>query len=128
MYSYSIQGLLDKWFRKDRDSSEQKKAREQQTSDQTEQKRRKREEQRQWQSKGSAGSRTNKKEDYFFLVLGLAPESTADDIRARYRELVMQYHPDKVAKLGPRLKEVAEDETKKLNEAYDFFKKKYGLQ
>jgi DnaJ like chaperone protein len=39
----------------------------------------------------------------------------------------MQYHPDRVAHLGPKLREVAEHEMKEINEAYDFFRRKYGF-
>ena len=60
-------------------------------------------------------------------ILDLKPENTASDIKRRYRELAMQYHPDKTAHLGPKLRLTAEDEMKKINEAYDFFKRKYGL-
>ena len=38
----------------------------------------------------------------------------------------MEYHPDRVAALGPKLREVAEQETKKINAAYEFFTAKYA--
>lgn len=59
---------------------------------------------------------------YYGQVLGLKGQVTFDDIRRRYRDLVAQYHPDKVSHLGPKLKEVAESEMKEINEAYQFFK------
>lgn len=34
-------------------------------------------------------------------------------------------HPDKVHQLGEKLKEVAEQEMKKINEAYNYFERKY---
>ena len=39
---------------------------------------------------------------------------------------MMEYHPDRVAALGPKLREVAEHETKKINAAYEFFTAKYA--
>ena len=62
---------------------------------------------------------------YYGRVLGLKGQVTFDDIRRRYRELVAQYHPDKVSHLGPKLREVAENEMKEINEAYQFFKHRY---
>ena len=63
--------------------------------------------------------------NYYGRVLGLNGQVTFNDIRRRYRELVAQYHPDKVSHLGPKLKEVAEKEMKEINEAYQFFKQRY---
>lgn len=51
-------------------------------------------------------------------VLGLAPEATFEQARAARNELLLQYHPDKVAGLGPKLREVAEAETKRINAAF----------
>ena len=38
---------------------------------------------------------------------------------------MMEYHPDKVEKLGAKLKKVAEIESRKLNTAYSLLKE-YG--
>ena len=58
-------------------------------------------------------------------VLGLRGRVTFADIKRHYRERMMEYHPDKVATLGPKIREVAEHETKKINAAYEFFTAKY---
>ena len=60
-------------------------------------------------------------------ILGLTGKVSREEIRKAYRGLVGQYHPDKVSHLGPRLREVAEQEIKRINEAYEFFRKKYDL-
>jgi hypothetical protein len=60
-------------------------------------------------------------------VLGLNGRVTRDDVKRRWRELTVQYHPDKVAHLGPKLREVAEHEMKAINEAYDYFRSKYQI-
>ena len=39
-----------------------------------------------------------------------------------------EYHPDKVSKLGSKLKKVAEEESKKINEAFEYFKDKYNIK
>ena len=38
-----------------------------------------------------------------YEILGIEPTTSQDDIKAAYRKLVNQYHPDKVAHLGEEL-------------------------
>ena len=64
---------------------------------------------------------------YYANFLGLSGKVTKAEVRKKYLELVAQYHPDKVAHLGDRLREVAEEEMKKINHAYDFLRKEYGF-
>lgn len=54
-----------------------------------------------------------------YAVLGVRPGASEGQINAAYRKMAQQYHPDKVAALGPRLREVAESEMKKINAAYE---------
>lgn len=68
----------------------------------------------------------NKDEIHYGRILGLRGRVSAVDVRNRYRELAAQYHPDKVSHLGPKLKEVAEREMQEINEAFEYFKKRYG--
>jgi len=65
--------------------------------------------------------------DYYARVLGLRGRVTKDQLIKCYRDLASKYHPDKVANLGDKLKEIADSEMKAINEAYDFMKKKYKL-
>lgn len=67
-----------------------------------------------------------KDEHHYASKLGLHGQMTFSDIKQCYRELASQYHPDKVSHLGPLLREVAATEMKELNEAYEYFKKKFG--
>ena len=64
-----------------------------------------------------------------FEVLGLSKNVSLDEIKARYKELVRQYHPDILMGRGES-KEVIERSTKKLqeiNEAYGRLKDKFGV-
>ncbi len=59
-----------------------------------------------------------------YKTLGLSPGCTWEQIRKTRNELLTQYHPDKVAAMGPKLREVAEAETKKINAAFDQLERK----
>ena len=64
-----------------------------------------------------------------FEVLGLSKNASLDEIKARYKELVRQYHPDILMGRGES-KEMIERSTKKLqeiNEAYGRLKEKFGV-
>lgn len=50
-----------------------------------------------------------------------------ESIEFTRRRLIQQYHPDKVAALGPKLRVVAEAEGKRINVAYDLLRKAKGL-
>lgn len=128
LYYYSIQRYLDQWFGKaEEKSGQQTKERRQHAHTRAKEKQRKRDEQSQQQSKNHTENQKHKDERYFETILGLKPDKSSDDIKNHYRELVMQYHPDRVTHLGPKLREVAEQEMKEINEAYDFFRKKCGF-
>lgn len=59
-------------------------------------------------------------------ILGLETPITMQDARSAYRDKIAQYHPDKVAHLGPKLREVAELESKRINAAYEYLEQKFG--
>ncbi|PXX34953.1 hypothetical protein DFR42_1232 [Undibacterium pigrum] len=48
-------------------------------------------------------------------------------IEHKRRRLIQQYHPDKVAALGPKLRIVAEAEGKRINVAFDMVRKSRGF-
>ncbi len=60
-------------------------------------------------------------------VLGLSKDDLEDfpKIKATYRSSIAQYHPDKVSALGAEIREVAEKKAKEINQAYEFFRKKF---
>ena len=59
-------------------------------------------------------------------VLGLSRRVTLEELKKQHRARIKAYHPDKVAALGPKLRELAEEETKKINAAYEFLCTRYG--
>lgn len=64
-----------------------------------------------------------------FEILGLSKNASLEEVKARYKELVRQYHPDILMGRGES-KEVIERSTKKLqeiNEAYGRLKEKFGV-
>ena len=51
-------------------------------------------------------------------VLGVSRQASEEEIRAAYRRLMSQYHPDKVAALGQELRDLAERKSKEIGAAY----------
>jgi len=54
-----------------------------------------------------------------FDVLGVASSATIEQIKEAYKLQVKQNHPDRVQGMSPLFRELAEEETKKLNIAYE---------
>lgn len=77
---------------------------------------------------GGAGlARMTTEEKRHGETLGLVGTVTVDDVKRRYRALVALYHPDKVVHLGPKLQAAAEQEMRAINEAYRYFRDRYGF-
>ncbi len=55
----------------------------------------------------------------FYDMLGLPREATQEEIRAAYRELARQYHPDGMQNAQPGVRAQAEENLKAINAAYD---------
>jgi len=51
-------------------------------------------------------------------VLGVPRGATLADVRRVYREKLLQYHPDRLQHLGREFRELAEEKTRELNEAF----------
>lgn len=71
-----------------------------------------REEQRQRQTEAAYPTSWHK-------VLNVSQSADIQEIRRAYKSLMSQYHPDKVASMGPELRELCERKTKEINTAYD---------
>jgi hypothetical protein len=57
-------------------------------------------------------------DDTYYTVLGIAETATQSEIKAAYRILIKQVHPDTLAALSPYLRRIAEDKAKEMTEAY----------
>lgn len=64
------------------------------------------------------------RETDLYRVLEIGPDATPSQIDEAYRRMVKQYHPDKAAQLGRKLRELAEAETKAINNAYEVLRKR----
>lgn len=53
-----------------------------------------------------------------WAVLDLKPGASQKEIHAAYRGKIQQYHPDKVAGMGPEIVATAEAHTRTINQAY----------
>jgi curved DNA-binding protein CbpA len=51
-------------------------------------------------------------------VLGVHRGATREEIKAAYRRAIAQYHPDRVARLGPEFLALANELSKQINQAY----------
>lgn len=57
-----------------------------------------------------------------FEALGLSMGASSREVRVAYKKRMSEYHPDKVANMGDKLKALADEETKKINAAYALLK------
>lgn len=77
--------------------------------------------------KSSDNFRENSEAVKYGKILELKGKVTIKDIKKSYRELSKKYHPDRVSNLGSEFSEIADMKMKQINEAYDWFRKKYNF-
>jgi len=53
-----------------------------------------------------------------YELLGVDRGQGFEEIRRRYKEMLLQYHPDRVLHLGKEFQEIAERKTKEITEAF----------
>ena len=66
-------------------------------------------------------------EEKYCRVLGVTNTDGPTVIKEKYRELLAKYHPDKLQHLGEEFQEIAEQKTRAIIEAYEFFQKRYNF-
>ncbi len=81
--------------------------------------------QKRW-GRSSSGSAGNTQPDdsnipaNWFRILEVPETATREQIVSAYQKMIRQYHPDRVAQMGPEIREVAERKSKAINAAYDY--------
>lgn len=78
------------------------------------------------QAEAQQNSRQTPQEEPWFRILGVPESAGKEEIASAYKAKIRQYHPDKVASLGPELRELAELKSKQINAAYDYALKLRG--
>ena len=71
---------------------------------------------------------TDLEELRFAEILGVEKPFEKENVKATYRKLIAQYHPDRVSAMGPEIRDVAEVKAKEINEAYEYFRKKFETE
>ena len=71
---------------------------------------------------------TNDSLDDAYAVLQISPTATDAEVKAAYRQLALQHHPDRVATLGEDIRKAAEEKLKLINDAKDRIYKARGIK
>ena len=66
-------------------------------------------------------------EDKYQKILGVTNADSPTTIKEKYRDLIAKYHPDKLQHLGEEFQTMAEQKTREIIEAYEFFRKRYNM-
>lgn len=66
------------------------------------------------------------KEEMYAKTLGLKGKVKKTDINKAYKKKMKEFHPDRILNMAEELQKLALKRTKEINEAYEYFKKKYG--
>lgn len=66
----------------------------------------------------------------YYAILGVQPEDSDDEIKSRYRKLVMEYHPDRIVSKGlpEEFTKFAQEKFREIQDAYDEIKKERGIK
>ena len=63
-----------------------------------------------------------------YQVLGVSRSASDDELRARYRELISKYHPDKFAGLNdPEFSRLAAEKFQQVQGAYEELRRLRGM-
>ena len=65
--------------------------------------------------------------DSAYRTLGVTPDASDSEVKSAYKRLALRFHPDRYASAGREEQHSAEEQFKKVNEAYQVIKKKRGL-
>lgn len=62
-----------------------------------------------------------------YAVLGIDSSASDEDLEQAYRRRMSEYHPDRVASAAPEIREMADQRSREINQAYDQIKRQRGL-
>ena len=62
-----------------------------------------------------------------FRILEISSSATDNEVKKAYRKMANKYHPDKVAHLGKKMQNIAEEKFKAVSEAYQEIKKSRNI-
>lgn len=62
-----------------------------------------------------------------YAVLDVPASASDEDIEQAYRRRISDYHPDRVSKAAPEIRELAEKRAREINGAYEEIKRRRGL-
>ncbi len=70
-----------------------------------------------------------RRSDKYYATLGVSPDDPPEEIKRRYRKLVSEYHPDKIASKGlpEEFTKFANDKFREIQEAYEAVKQDKGF-
>ncbi|MFT9142141.1 J domain-containing protein, partial [Acetobacter orientalis] len=82
-----------------------------------------------WERAEQGRARPSMVEDDAYTIMGIESSATNDEIRAHWKVLVRQYHPDVMTARQASPAEIAEAEAKisRINAAWDLIKRERGL-
>lgn len=66
-------------------------------------------------------------EEYYLYLLHLNKSPSIEEIKTSYKNAIKYNHPDRFEHLGDDFRKIAEARTKLINEAMEFFKRKYSF-
>jgi DnaJ-domain-containing protein 1 len=104
---------LSEWAERLRQAEQQRREAEQKRRQQAE---REREARRRRQREGKRSAAQLQTD--WWIILGVAPGASRNEIVRKYRHKIKQCHPDRVIGIAPELLHLAEEQTKALNGAY----------
>ncbi|MGN0190403.1 MAG: J domain-containing protein [Candidatus Cryptobacteroides sp.] len=62
-----------------------------------------------------------------YRTLEISPDASDNEVRSAFKRLAVKYHPDKYATEPQEVQHKAEENFKKVNEAYQLIRKRRGL-
>ena len=62
-----------------------------------------------------------------YKVLGVSPDASDAEVKAAYRKMALEHHPDRVSKLGDDVRKTAEKKLQEINAAKEIIYKARGL-